>query len=157
VQALADRFPLVTAIKVSDIVDAAKDLLGKVMGAIRVTAGAILAIGALVLTGAILASQERRKYEAVLFKTLGATRRRIVSAQILEFSLLGLATASFAAAAGGLTAWALCKWAFDVKFAWSGLVAAETVLLALALMLAVGSAVSWRVLSAKAAPYLRSE
>jgi putative ABC transport system permease protein len=157
VQALADRFPLVTAIKVSDIVDAAKDLLGKVMGAIRVTAGAILAIGALVLTGAVLASQERRKYEAVLFKTLGATRRRILSAQMLEFSVLGLVTAAFAAAVGSLTAWALCKWAFDIKFAWSGLAAAETILLALALMLAIGAAVSWRVLSAKAAPYLRGE
>jgi putative ABC transport system permease protein len=157
VQALAERFPLVTAIKVSDIVDAAKDLLGKVMGAIRVTAGAILAIGALVLTGAVLASQERRKYEAVLFKTLGATRRRILSAQMLEFGLLGAATAGFAAAAGALTAWALCKWAFDIKFAWSGLAAAETIFLALALMLAIGAAVSWRVLSAKAAPYLRGE
>jgi putative ABC transport system permease protein len=157
VQALADRFPLVTAIKVGDIVEAAKDLLQKVMTAIRMTAGVTLLIGALVLAGAVAATQERRKYQAVLYKTLGATRGRIVRAELLEFGLLGLAIAAFALAAGTITAWALCKWAFEVKFVLSGLAAGETLLLALALVLGVGATATWRVLSAKAAPYLRGE
>lgn len=157
VQALADRFPLVTAIKVGDIVEAAKDLLQRVMTAIRMTAGVALLIGALVLAGAVAASQQRRKYQAVLYKTLGATRGRIVRAELLEFGLLGLATAAFALAAGTATAWALCKWVFEVKFVFSGLAAVETMLLALALVLGVGAVATWRVLSAKAAPYLRGE
>jgi putative ABC transport system permease protein len=157
VQALADRFPLVTAIKVGDIVEAAKDLLQKVMTAIGMTAGVTLLIGALVLTGAVAATQQRRKYQAVLYKTLGATRGRIVRAELLEFALLGTAVAVFALAAGTITAWALCKWAFEVKFAFSGLAAVETVMLALALVLGVGAIATWRVLSAKAAPYLRGE
>jgi putative ABC transport system permease protein len=157
VQALADRFPLVTAIKVGDIVEAAKELLQKVMTAIRMTAGVTLLIGALVLAGAVAATQQRRKYQAVLYKTLGATRGRIVRAELLEFALLGLAVAAFALTAGTITAWALCKWAFEVKFVFSGLAAAETVLLALALVLGVGAIATWRVLSAKAAPYLRGE
>ena len=111
VQALADRFPLVTAIKVGDIVEAAKDLLQKVMTAIGMTAGVTLLIGALVLAGAVAATQQRRKYQAVLYKTLGATRGRIVRAELLEFGLLGVAVAAFAVAAGTITAWALCKWA----------------------------------------------
>ena len=97
IQALADRFPLVTAIKVGDIVEAAKDLLQKVMTAIRMTAGVTLLIGALVLAGAVAATQQRRKYQAVLYKTLGATRGRIVRAELLEFGLLGVAVAAFAA------------------------------------------------------------
>jgi putative ABC transport system permease protein len=157
VQALADRFPLVTAIKVGDIVEAAKELLQKVMTAIRMTAGVALLIGALVLAGAVAATQQRRKYQAVLYKTLGATRGRIVRAELLEFALLGLAVAAFALAAGTITAWALCKWAFEVKFVFSGLAGAETMLLALALVLGVGAIATWRVLSAKAAPYLRGE
>jgi putative ABC transport system permease protein len=157
VQALADRFPLVTAINVGDVVDAARDLLAKVMAAIRLTAGAILLIGALVLAGAVTASQQQRQYQAVLFKTLGATRRRILGAQLLEFGLLGLATAGFAVAAGIGIAWGLAKWVFDIPFVWSGTAAAETVLLALALMLSFGALVTLRVLSAKAAPYLRGE
>jgi putative ABC transport system permease protein len=157
VQALADRFPLITAIKVGDIVEAAKDLLQKVMTAIGMTAGVTLLIGALVLTGAVAATQQRRKYQAVLYKTLGATRGRIVRAELLEFGLLGAAVAAFALAAGTITAWALCKWAFEVKFAFSWLAAADAVLLALALVLGVGAIATWRVLSAKAAPYLRGE
>ncbi len=157
IQALADRFPLVTAIKVGDIVEAAKDLLQKVMTAIAMTAGVTLLIGALVLTGAVAATQQRRKYQAVLYKTLGATRGRIVSAELLEFGLLGVAVAAFALAAGTITAWALCKWGFEVKFVFSGRAAAEAVLLALLLVLGVGAIATWRVLSAKAAPYLRGE
>jgi putative ABC transport system permease protein len=157
VQALADRFPLVTAIKVGDIVEAAKDLLQKVMTAIGMTAGVTLLIGALVLTGAVAATQQRRKYQAVLYKTLGATRGRIVRAELLEFGLLGAAVATFALAAGTITAWALCKWGFEVPFIFSGRAATETVLLALALVLGVGAVATWRVLSAKAAPYLRGE
>ena len=157
VQALADRFPLVTAIKVGDIVEAAKDLLQKVMTAIAMTAGVTLLIGALVLTGAVAATQQRRKYQAVLYKTLGATRGRIVRAELLEFGLLGAAVAAFAVAAGTITAWALCKWGFELPFIFSGRAAAETVLLALALVLGVGAIATWRVLSAKAAPYLRGE
>jgi putative ABC transport system permease protein len=157
IQALAERFPLVTAIKVGDVVAAAKDLIAKVMTAIRVTAGVMLTIGVVVLAGAIASSQQRRKYRAVLYKTLGATRGRIIRAELLEFGLLGLATAALAIAIGVPTAWALCKWAFEVTFIFSALAVAKTVLLALALVLGAGAIATWTVLSAKAAPYLRGE
>lgn len=157
VQALAEAFPLVTAIKVGDIVEAAKEMLAKVMSAIRVTAGVTLLIGAAVLAGAVAAGQQQRKYVAVLYKTLGATRARIIGAELLEFGLLGLATALLAVAVATLTAWALCKWAFEVPFVFTPLAAAETVALALGLVLGVGAIATWRVLSAKAAPYLRAE
>jgi putative ABC transport system permease protein len=157
IQALAERFPLVTAIKVGDIVEAAKELLAKIMTAIRATAGITLLIGAAVLAGAVAAGQQQRKYLAVLYKTLGATRGRIIRAELLEFGLLGLATAALSVVIATFTAWALCKWAFDVEFVFAPLAAAETVLLALALVLAVGAIATWRVLSAKAAPHLRAE
>ena len=157
IQALSGRFPLVTAINVGDIVEAAKELLAKVMVAIRVTAGATLLIGAAVLAGAVAAGQERRKYISVLYKTLGATSGRILRAQLIEFGLLGAATAALAVVIATLTAWALCRFAFDVAFVFSPRAAAETVLLALLLVLAVGTLATWRVLSANAAPYLRAE
>ena len=157
IQALSERFPLVTAVKVGDIVAAAKELLTKVMTAIKATAGVTLLIGAAVLAGAVAAGQQQRKYLAVLYKTLGATRWRIVSAELLEFGLLGLATALLSVLVATITAWALCKWAFDVTFVFSPLAVFETVLLALALVLAVGALTTWRLLSVKAAPYLRTE
>lgn len=157
IQGLAEAYPLVTAIKVGDIVEAAKEMLGRVMAAIGATAGITLLIGAAVLAGAVAAGQERRKYLAVIFKTLGATRSRIIRAELLEFGLPGLATALLAIVIATVTAWALCKWAFEVDFVFSGVAAAETVLLALALVLSIGAVTTWLVLSAKAAPYLRAE
>ena len=157
VQTLAERFPLVTAIKIGDIVDAAKVLLGKLMTAIQTTAGITLLIGAAVLAGAVAAGQQRRKYLAVLYKTLGATRGVIIRAELLEFGALGLATSLLAVLIATITAWALCTFAFDLDFLFAPMAAIQTVLLALVLVLGVGTIATWRVLSVKAAPYLRAE
>jgi putative ABC transport system permease protein len=157
IQALAEAFPLVTAIKIGDIVDAAISMLAKLMAAIEATAGFTLLIGAAVLAGAVSAGQQRRKYLAVLYKTLGATRSRIVRAELLEFGVLGLATALLAIIIATITAWALCTFAFDIEFVFAPLAALQTIGLALALVLLVGAVTTWRVLSVKAAPYLRSE
>ena len=157
IQSLAERFPLVTAIKIGDIVNAAKAMLAKLMSAIQATAGFTLLIGAAVLAGAVSAGQQRRKYLAVLYKTLGATRRRIISAELLEFGVLGLATSLLAILIATITAWALCTFAFDINFVFDLAAALRTIGLALALVLLVGAVTTWRVLSVKAAPYLRAE
>lgn len=157
IQGLAERFPLVTAIKIGDIVDAAKSMLAKLMAAISATAGFTLLIGAAVLAGAVSAGQQRRTYLAVLYKTLGATRRQILSAELIEFGLLGVATALLAVVIATVTAWALCTFAFDITFVFDPWAALGTIGLALALVLSVGAVTTWRVLSAKAAPYLRAE
>lgn len=157
IQSLAERFPLVTAIKIGDIVDAAKAFLAKLMTAIQATAGITLLIGAAVLAGAVAAGQQRRQYLAVLYKTLGATRGIIIRAELLEFGVLGLATSLLAVLIATITAWALCTFAFDLDFLFAPMAAVRTVLLALALVLGVGAIATWRVLSVKAAPYLRAE
>jgi len=157
IQSLAERFPLVTAIKIGDIIEAAKALLAKLMTAITATAGATLLIGAAVLAGAVSAGQQQRKYLTVLYKTLGATRGRIMRAELLEFGTLGLATSLLALLIATVTAWALCVFAFDIKFIFAPWAAIQTVALALALVLTVGAITTWRVLSVKAAPYLRAE
>ncbi len=61
IQALAEAYPLVTAIKVGDIVDAAKDMLGKVMAAIGATAG----VAAHAIATGVHQVRERRKLPVV--------------------------------------------------------------------------------------------
>ena len=51
-----------------------------------------LIAAALVLAGALAASHHNRVYDAVILKTLGATRGRLIAAYGLEYALLGLAT-----------------------------------------------------------------
>ncbi|MEM7193053.1 MAG: FtsX-like permease family protein, partial [Pseudomonadota bacterium] len=157
IQALAERFPLVTAIKIGDIVDAAISMLAKLMTAISATAGFTLLIGAAVLAGAVSAGQQRRTYLAVLYKTLGAARRQILAAELIEFGLLGLATAVLAILIATVTAYALCTFVFDITFIFDAFAALGTIALALILVLGLAALTTWRVLSAKAAPYLRTE
>ena len=157
IQALAESFPLVTAIKIGEIVEAAMTMLEKLMAAIQATAGFTLLIGAAVLAGAVSAGQQRRAYLAVLYKTLGATRGHILLAEFLEFGVLGLATSLLAILIATITAWALCTFAFDIDFVLDPWAVLGTIGLALALVLTAGAITTWRVLSVKAAPYLRAE
>src|SRR4030095_12654849 len=103
--------------------EAATDTLCKVMAAIGATAGVTLLIGIAVLAGAVAAGQERRKYLAVIYQTRGDTRARLLRAELREFGLPGFATALLAVVIATITAWALCKWAFEVKFIFSPIAA----------------------------------
>ena len=73
--------------------------------AIRAAASVALIASVLVLAGALAAGNRARIHDAVVLKTLGATRRTLIAAFSLEYMLIGLATAIFALAAGGVAAW----------------------------------------------------
>ena len=66
----------------------------------RVAASLALVVSMLVLGGALAAGHRQRRQDAVILKTLGATRPVLLSAFSLEYGLLGLATALFAAGGG---------------------------------------------------------
>jgi putative ABC transport system permease protein len=137
-------------------VAAAKDLLQKVMTAIRMTAGVTLLIGALVLAGAVAASQQRRKYQAVLYKTLGATRGRLITAYMIEYGLLGAATALFGMACGSLAAWMIVTELMNLRFTWLPGPALAATLGALIVTVALGLIGTLRALGQKPAPVLRN-
>ena len=77
-----------------EILHAVADLLDKIATALAATGSITLVAGALVLAGAVASGQRRRTQEAVVLKTLGATRRQIRAAWLVEFGVLGLAAAS---------------------------------------------------------------
>ena len=98
---VADAYPGVTIIRVKDALDAVSGVVSQLATAIRGAASVALAASVLVLAGALAAGQEARLYDAVVLKTLGATRARLLAAFLLEYGILGLATAIFGVAAGG--------------------------------------------------------
>jgi predicted lysophospholipase L1 biosynthesis ABC-type transport system permease subunit len=65
--------------------------------------GAVASI--LVLAGALAAGNRARIHDAVVLKTLGATRSTLIRAFCYEYAMLGLSTAIFALFAGGVAAW----------------------------------------------------
>jgi putative ABC transport system permease protein len=157
VKAVTAAFPSVTSVRVRDALETFNSLMGKVFTAIRVAGGLTLFSGVLVLAGALATARARRIYEAVILKTLGATRWRIVAAHLAEHLILGLATALVASAAGAVVAYIILTELMEVGFHLSALALLQASFLATIFMIAFGLFGTLRVLGAKASPYLRSE
>jgi putative ABC transport system permease protein len=132
-------------------------IIGLIGDAVRLTALATLAAGALVLGGAIAAGHRRRVYDAVVLKVLGATRATILASFLIEYGLLGALAGVAATGVGTLAAWALVTRVMEADWVFLPLPMVETIALAVLLTLGLGFAGTWRALGAKAAPYLRNE
>lgn len=156
-RAIGRTYPGMTAIRVKDALNAFAAVYGKVMVAVRVAAGVTLAAGALVLAGALATAQRRRVLEAVILKTLGATRRRILAAHMAEYLGLAACTAVIGVALGALAAWLALTRVMEVTYRFSWLAVGEALGVAVGLVAVFGAVGTWRVLSAPAVPYLRSE
>jgi len=148
-------YPAVTSVRVKDALDIVNRLIGQLGAAIRGASAVALVASVLVLAGALAAGNRARIHDAVVLKTLGATRRTLVAAFSLEFLLIGLATAIFALFAGGVAAWFVVARVMNLPSTFSPSVAVGTVVFALVLTVGIGLVGTWRVLGQKAAPVLR--
>lgn len=149
-------FPSITAIRVKDALTSISAVVGNLAIAIRVASGVTLLASVFVLAGALAAGRRRRVYEAVILKTLGATRRRLIAAFAAEYALLGLITAVFGLAVGSLAAWGVTEGIMGIDFAFDPLGAGAAALGALALTVTLGLAGAWRILGEKPARHLRA-
>jgi putative ABC transport system permease protein len=141
---------------VKDAIDVANNLVNQLATAIRAAAAVALAASVLVLGGALAAGNRARIHDAVVLKTLGATRRTLIKAFTLEYMLLGLATAVFALLAGGVAGWYVVARVMRLQAQFLPDVALSTVAIALALTVGFGLMGTWRVLGHKAASVLRN-
>ena len=94
-------------------------------------------------------------YDAVILKTLGATRRRLIGAYALEYVMIGLATALFGVAAGSVAAWLIITRLMTLSFSWQAGNAAWVVFAALAVTVGLGLAGTLLALNQKPAAVLR--
>jgi putative ABC transport system permease protein len=153
---VAGAFPQVTTVRVKDAIDAVGGIVANLVVAIRGASIVTLLAAALVLAGALAASHHHRVYDAVILKTLGATRGRLLAAYSLEYCLLGCVTALFGVAAGSVAAWLVTTRVMDLAFVWllwPALVAAGA---ALAITIVFGLIGTFSALSQKPAPVLRN-
>lgn len=152
---VTQAFPAVTSVRVKDAIEVANDLISQLAVAIRWAASVGLLAAILVLAGALAAGNSARQHDAVVLKTLGATRWTLIRAFIYEYALLGFATAVFALGAGGLAAWFVVAKLMNLQMRMLPDVAFLTVLTALVLTVGFGLAGTWRVLGQKAGNVLR--
>ena len=153
---LGKAYPASTAIRVKDAINQFSAIFQRIMTAVRVASSITLIAGALVLAGALATAQRRRIKQAVILKTLGATRRRILTSHLIEYALLASTTAAFAVVIGGLAAWVTVSRVMDLHFVLSPVAIAQALGLALVLVCLFGGLGTWRVLQARPVPHLRS-
>jgi putative ABC transport system permease protein len=154
--AVTRTFPAVTTVRVKDALEIVNGLVAQLATAIRAAAAVALVASILVLSGALAAGNRARVHDAVVLKTLGATRRTLIGAYALEYSIIGFATAVFALFAGGVAAWYVIARIMQLPSIFLPEVAVSTIVIALVLTVGFGLAGTWRVLGHKAAPVLRN-
>jgi len=156
IKALAKAFPSVSAVRVKDALETVDHLIGNLLLGLRSASAVTLIAAALVLGGALAASQRFRIYDAIVLKTLGATRGRLIAAYALEYLLIGLATVLFGVAAGSLAAALVVTRVMEVPFVFVTAQAAGAAGAALLITVALGLAGTLTALNRKPAAVLRN-
>jgi putative ABC transport system permease protein len=119
---LVRKNPNILAIDIGEILRQVQGIVDSVSRAVEFVFLFTLAGGFLVLQAAIAATQDERKFDAAILRTLGASQRQLVSAQIAEFLLLGALAGLVAAAGATAIGWALAEYVFKFPFEFRALV-----------------------------------
>ena len=155
-RAVADNFPMITAVRVKEALQAVGSIVENLVLAIRAASAITLLAAALVLGGALAAGHRARVYDAVILKTLGATRARLIGAYALEYLLLGGATALFGVLSGSLAAWLIVAELMHLRFVWLPLPALAAAVAAVLVTVGLGLVGTFAALGQKPAPVLRN-
>jgi putative ABC transport system permease protein len=156
VKLVADAFPMVTSVRVREALETIGTVVTNLTLAIRGASAVTLISAILVLGGALAAGHRHRVYDAVILKTLGATRARLLGAYALEYLMIGFATAVFGVIAGSVAAWLIVTRLMTLSFIWQAASAAGVVAAALLVTVGLGLAGTLLALNQKPATVLRN-
>jgi putative ABC transport system permease protein len=89
-QDLVQAYPNVSAIDVGLVFETVQNFLDKVTFVIKFIGLFSIITGLIVLAGSAATSRFQRIREAVLLRTLGASKKQVVKIQVIEYALLGI-------------------------------------------------------------------
>jgi putative ABC transport system permease protein len=154
---LVARYPNVSAIDVREITRTVQGVLGNITLAITVVGAVALLSGVLILVGSVAMTKFQRLHEAAVFKTLGASTRRIATMLALEYATLGALAGLVGTLAAVGSSWAICRLLLDIPWRAAPDLSAAAVGLTTVLVGVVGVASSLDVLRRKPLATLRAE
>jgi putative ABC transport system permease protein len=149
-------YPTITVINIADVLERIENVVDQITLVVRLLAGFSILAGLMILASSIASTRFRRMQEAVVLKTLGATRLRIVRTFSVEFGVLGLLAGAVGVVfANLLTRILLRRLEVEFQFEWgAALIAlAGTAVLATA----TGWIASYRILGLRPLQVLREE
>ncbi len=156
IKRVADAFPMITSVRVREVMETIGSVVSNLVLAIRGASAVTLISAILVLGGALAAGHRHRVYDAVILKTLGATRARLLGAYALEYLMIGFATAVFGVIAGSVAAWLIVTRLMTLSFVWQAGSATLVVVAALIVTVGLGLAGTLLALNQKPASVLRN-
>ena len=119
--ALVQKYPNILAIDIGEILRQVQGIMDRVSRAVEFVFLFTLAGGLLVLQAAIASTQDERKFDAAILRTLGASQKQLRTAQVAEFLLLGALAGLVGAAGATAIGWLLADRVFNIPFAGSPL------------------------------------
>jgi putative ABC transport system permease protein len=158
-QALFAAYPTISVINLADVLARIESVVDEMTFVVRFLAGFSIFAGLMILASSIAGARFRRMREAVVLKTLGATRMRIVSVFSVEFSVLGLLAGAVGVIFANLLTRVLLHSVFRLEvgfhFDWSAALVALVGTAVLAT--ATGWVASFRILGLRPLEVLREE
>jgi putative ABC transport system permease protein len=155
-KAMADDFPSVTTVRVREALDAVGHVVTNLVLGLRGATALTLVVALLVLGGALASGHKNRVHDAVVLKVLGASRGRLLRAYVLEYLLVGGATAVFGIAAGSAAAALVLTRVMNLSFGWLPGPAFAAAAGAIAATVGLGLVGTFAALGQKPAPVLRN-
>lgn len=155
--AVVRSFPNVSVIDLTLILEVLEELFSKIGFVIRFMATFSMATGWIVLISAVITSKSQRLKESVLLRTLGASRKQILTITAIEYFFLG----SLATGAGMILAlsgsWALASFSFESSFTPPLLPIFILFVSVVSLVVFTGVLSSWKVLNQPPLQVLRRD
>jgi putative ABC transport system permease protein len=115
-QQLVQKFPNVTVIDLSAVLNIVSSIIDKVGFIIRFMAAFSIFTGLIVLIASVLISKYQRIQESVLLRTIGASRKQIFYITALEYFFLGALAAATGMFLSLGVAWLVAKFIFETEF-----------------------------------------
>jgi putative ABC transport system permease protein len=113
---LVERLPNVTIVDTTAILRQVQSIVDQVVRAVQFLFLFALAAGVVVLYAALATSRDDRIREAGLMRALGASRRQLMSSQVLELALSGVLAGTLAALGAILVGWVLASQVFQFPY-----------------------------------------
>ncbi|MFZ0339871.1 MAG: FtsX-like permease family protein, partial [Terracidiphilus sp.] len=149
-------YPTVTVINVAEVLGRIESVVDQITLVVRLLAGFSILAGLTILASSIASTRFRRMQEAVVLKTLGATRMRIVRTFSVEFSVLGLLAGAVGIVFANLLTRILLR-RLEVDFQLDWIATAVALAGTAALATATGWIASYRILGLRPLEVLREE
>ncbi|MCH9780133.1 MAG: ABC transporter permease [Alphaproteobacteria bacterium] len=155
--AVINQFPNITPIRVRDVLERIRALIGGFAVAIRVIGLIAIFAGMVVLSSVIASENRQRSLDATILKVLGARRTMLIRVFMAEFFVLGTVSAVLASAIAIVGSYFLITRVFEAEWAMSWSTLAITIGLGLLVSSLLGFVGAWQRLGASSMTWLRNE